>query len=106
MEITYTCSDQDLFFPQTWEGRIRLIDPDSGEMEVLARGSSFHIFFGRYINGYYLCIPNINVGTDLSNPADLDWNQEHLKACFPGLSEIDIISITRALEAASSYITI
>ncbi len=106
MEISYTCSDGDIFFPQTWEGKIRLINPAEGEMEVMAHGSCFHILCGRYVNGYYVCIPNINVGTDLSKPEDVFWNQEHLEACYPELSEIDVISITRALAAASCYIAI
>ncbi len=105
MEIPFTCTDNDLFFPQTWRGKIRLVDPLSGEMEVSARGSYFHIFCGRYCNGFYLCIPNINVGTDMAKPSDTFWNREHLENCFPSLSRVDIISITEALAAVDSYIS-
>ncbi len=100
MKIPYTCSDQDPLFPHTWEGQIIPIDPAAGEMEVTANGSFFHIICGRYLNGHYLCIPNINVGTDLSEPDDVFWNRAHLSACYPNLSETDIISITEALAVA------
>ncbi len=106
MEITFTCCNHDTNPPQKWEGHIYPIDPLFGEMRVTARGSAFHIFYGRYINGYYLCIPNINVGTDLANPSDVFWNREHLSACFPKLSKIDIISITEALATANEYLNI
>ena len=104
MEIPFTCTDPDTCFPQTWQGRIKLIDPLSGEMEVSARGSCFHIFCGRYCNGFYLCIPSINVGTGLAQLNDTLWNREHLECTFPTLSRIDIISITGALAAIGSCI--
>lgn len=105
MEIPFTCTDQDTYFPQTWRGKIRLIDPLSGEMEVSARGSYFHIFCGRYCNGFYLCIPNINVGTDLAALSNTFWNQEHLQSCFPDLPRADIVSIVSALAAIDSFIS-
>lgn len=105
MEIPFTCTDHDTYFPQTWHGKIRLADPLSGEMEVSARDSYFHIICGRYRNGFYLCIPNINIGTDLAALSDTYWNQEHLLRCFPNIPRADIISIVSALAAVDNYIS-
>lgn len=106
MELTFNCSNNDIFFPQTWEGRICILDPGSGEMEVSARGSLFHIICGHYRDGNYICIPNIHVGTSMADFSDTFWNREHLRNYYPDLSDVDIISITNALAVASSHMDI
>lgn len=106
MELTFTCSNLDAPFQKGWKGKLKILNPDTGEMVVTARGSYFHIFCGSYCNGHYLCIPNINVGTDLGPLDDTFWNEERLRQYFPKLSDVDIISITRALAAAKDYLNI
>ena len=51
------------------------------EVNVAARGSSFHLIFGSQINGMFLCIPNWNVGCELSRLSDRDWNMNSLRNC-------------------------
>ena len=48
------------------------------EVNVEARGSSFHLIFGSQVNGMFLCIPNWNIGCDLSRLSDRDWNMDSL----------------------------
>lgn len=48
------------------------------EVNVEARGSSFHMIFGSQINGMFLCIPNWNIGCELSRLSDRDWNMNSL----------------------------
>ena len=48
------------------------------EVNVEARGWSFHMIFGSQINGMFLCIPNWNVGCELSRLSDRDWNMSSL----------------------------
>ena len=105
MDMKFTCRQPDAPSTRTWEGRIHLINLAKGEMEVTARDSYFHIFCGKYCNGYYLCIPNINVGASLAPLDNTYWNQEHLEEAFPKLAEVDIISITQALAAAKDYLS-
>lgn len=48
------------------------------EVNVEARGSSFHLIFGSQVNGMFLCIPNWNIGVELSRLSDRDWNMNSL----------------------------
>lgn len=108
MELSFTCScaDDDVSSPHRWKGRIQILDPDSGEMDVSARGSLFHIICGRYRDGNYICIPNIDIGASMADFGDTFWNREHLRNCYPDLSKVDIISITQALAVAQDYLNI
>lgn len=48
------------------------------EAAVKARGCSFHMIFGDKINGMFLCIPNWNIGCELSSLSDQSWNLHSL----------------------------
>ena len=48
------------------------------DITVEARGFSFHLIFGNKVNGKFLCIPNWNVGCELSELRDRKWNTESL----------------------------
>lgn len=48
------------------------------DVVVMARGFSFHIIFGKYQNGWYLCIPALMYGCDLAHPNDTQWNIESM----------------------------
>jgi len=67
------------------------------EMDVSGRGSSFHIIFGRYINGNYLCIPGWNVGCELSGLTDTFWNTERIEK---QIGKVDAITVATALKEA------
>ena len=81
-------------------------NPDRNEFEVTARGSTFHLLVGKHAYGKYLCIPNWGIGTEISSLSDCFWNRERLEQDYPELSKVDIISIVKALEALSSYVTL
>lgn len=41
-------------------------------------GYSYLMIYGKYINGWYLCIPSKNLSFDLASPRDNAWNMESL----------------------------
>ena len=46
------------------------------EAVIESDGESFHIIYGLHNRGYYLVIPNWNVGCEMSDYKDLMWNRE------------------------------
>ncbi|MEQ8156519.1 MAG: DUF6618 family protein [Clostridiaceae bacterium] len=85
-----------------WTGSLKLkrnIHPY--EMEVSARGSYFHIIFGRHAYGNFLCIPNWDVGCELVDYSDTFWNTECLSK---QLKKVDAISVAQALAAVKQYL--
>lgn len=66
---------------KNWPGSIKPLNPqrEPHEFEITGRGSQFHVIIGTYSRGgYYLCIPNRSVGSDLAGPQDIFWNREQL----------------------------
>ena len=105
MELSYQCHSRSGMNPETWTGHIRLLQNTAPyEMKVNARGSCFHIVFGRYTYRNYISIPNWNIGTEISGLKDSFWNFEQLTSACPKLSPVDAISITNALATVSEYI--
>lgn len=104
MEISYECHGNPKMKPPKWEGSISLIRLTVPyEVEVSARGSTFHMIFGAHEYGNYLCIPNWNIGTELASLSDRFWNYERLTQ-YAGLAEIDAYSVVYALEKLSKLI--
>ncbi len=93
---------------EAWQGTIRLIrlNPPVFEAEVEARGSSFHILFGRHAYGNYIVIPNWNIGTELSRLSDVFWNTERLRQYGGKISRVDVCSISYALSELGKYINL
>lgn len=90
----------------SWEGIIRPIQIQHApyEVEVSARGSSFHLIVGCHSYGNYICIPDWNVGTELSALSDLFWNLEHLKNA--NLKKVDACSVAYAVMELSKYVSL
>ena len=85
-----------------WTGAIKLKrDSQPYEIEVSARGSYFHILFGRHAYGNFLCIPNWDVGCELVDYSDTFWNTERLTK---QLKKVDAISVAQALAAVRQYL--
>lgn len=104
MEITYECHGNPKMQPQKWEGSISLIQLTAPyEVEVSARGSTFHMIFGAHEYGNYLCIPNWNIGTEMASLSDRLWNYERLTQ-YSGLAEVDACSVVDALAKLSKLI--
>ena len=45
------------------------------KLKINGRGTYFHILAGRHKYGNYLCIPNHDVGCELSDFSDIFWNE-------------------------------
>ena len=41
-------------------------------------GNHYSVIFGRYVNGGFFSIPNLNVGGELGQFSDTFWNEESL----------------------------
>ena len=77
--ITFTCKGKGCS-PRQWEGSLEILQRGNPcEAELCARGSRFHLIVGKHSYGNYLCIPNWDVGTELSSLTDLFWNEERLR---------------------------
>ena len=83
MGFYYQCSDPDSN-EKSWTGHIRPLNINRNEFEVTAWG----------------------IGTEIASLSDCFWNRERLEQDYPELSKVDIISIVKALEALSSYVTL
>lgn len=90
----------------SWKGIIRPIQLQHApyEVEVSARGSFFHLIVGRHSYGNYICIPNWNVGTELSALSDLFWNQERLGNT--DLKKVDACSVAYAIMELSKHVSL
>jgi hypothetical protein len=88
----------------TWEGQIHpiQIEHQPYEVDVYARGSSFHMLIGSHAYGNFVCIPNWNVGSELAGLADTVWNGEHLHETT--LRRVDASSVVYALRELSKYL--
>ena len=90
--------------PEQWEGRIQIFKKgDPCEIVVTARGCYFHIIAGKHANGYYICIPNWNVGTELACFSDVFWNSERLEQ-YTELNKVDACTVATALDTMRDYL--
>ncbi len=89
---------------KAWMGEIIPIRLGQGpiEVEVTARGSYFHLVVGHHAYGNYICIPNWDIGTELSSLSDSFWNQERLSGTK--LKKVDACSIAYALLELSKHV--
>lgn len=66
------------------------------EMKMETLGCSFHLIIGKHENGYFLCIPNWGIGSDIGHLSSYTWNYERLST-YTSLEEIFVIAIAKAL---------
>lgn len=52
--------------------------PELKELEINGLGFYFHVFYGPHAGGYFICIPNWNIGSEMAGPCDVFWNVERL----------------------------
>lgn len=85
-----------------WDVSWELLDFEFNhhELRIRARGSSFDVVLGQYLSGYYLCIPAIGVGCNITFWSDVFWNTERL-SCL--LSETDAATIAAAINHYGNY---
>ena len=80
------------------------LDHPPYEMNLDARGYSFHLIFGNQVNGNFLCIPNWQFGCELADLDDKSWNMDFILHADSQLDYEDATAITWALSVVSSYI--
>lgn len=85
-----------------WNGvwEVLATETDFHELLIKGRGSSFDVVLGYYSSGYYLCIPEINVGCALGYWSDVFWNTERLSSL---ISETDAVTIATAINHYGYY---
>lgn len=95
--MEYLCIDQTGNRLKEWNGNIRLLRRgiNSCELEINGRGSYFHAIVGRHSYGNFICIPNHNVGCELSDYSDVFWNKERLSE---QLRKVDAVTVACALQ--------
>ena len=72
------------------------------EVKLYLKGGSYHLIFGRQINGWFLCIPNHRIGVELAHPSDRFWNKDSLEAA--GMTTNEASTIACALKELSLFI--
>ena len=103
MTITFECRTNGCS-PGNWSGTIRLLKTgDPCEAEVAAQGNRFHLITGKHAYGNYVCIPDWNIGTELSSLTDTFWNTERLQN-YSGLKKAEICTVVAALNAIADYV--
>lgn len=66
------------------------------EAIVESDGESFHIIYGLHSRGYYLVIPNWNVGCEMSDYKDIMWNRESISRT--GISKRQSLNIAQRIK--------
>lgn len=94
--MEYTCILRDGSRREAWTGSLILLGMGSGwyEAEINGRGTYFHILAGRHRYGNYLCIPNHDVGCELSDFSDILWNEQRI-SCL--LRKVDAVTVAAGL---------
>ena len=70
-------------------------------------GNSFHLIFGKQVNGRFLCIPNCFIGCELASYDDISWNEESLSEaaeCSHYIDYNDVSAICYAIKALKPYL--
>ena len=88
-----------------WRGRLRIVKIGNPcEAEVSAQGSRFHVIIGSYAYGYFVCIPDCNIGVELSYLTDDFWNREKLLRCT-SLNETEICTLLGAFHELANCLS-
>ena len=70
------------------------LDAQPYEISLSARGYRFHLIFGKQCHGNFLCIPDWNIGCELSYYNDIFWNEESLSSATESSGRIDYNDIS------------
>lgn len=81
----------------SWTSSISLFrhEADVYEAEISGRDSCFRVIVGIYVNGFYICIPGMGIGSELSVPEDVFWNYERLSR---SLGSVDATTVSEGLK--------
>lgn len=94
--MEYNCVIKHGCRKESWTGNLRIVDrrPGQCELEITGRGTYFHVIAGSQRNGNYICIPNHNVGSELSDFSDMFWNTERLSGL---MRKVDAVTVATGL---------
>lgn len=94
--MEYTCILRDGSRREIWTGKLTLLRwrPGWYEAEINGRGTYFHILAGRHKYGNYLCIPNHDVGCELSDFSDILWNEQRISGL---MRKVDAVTVAAGL---------
>lgn len=94
--MEFTCILRHGSCKECWTGKLTLLGklPGQYEAEINGRGTYFHILAGRHRYGNYLCIPNHDIGCELSDFSDIFWNEERLRSL---MRKVDAVTVATAL---------
>ena len=93
MIYDYTCT-RNQAKNGSWKGQVHLLTSTNPyELKVTARHSCFHVIYGTYAHGNFLCIPNLGIASEIAGLSDTFWNLERLTMRNSELSKTDAISI-------------
>ena len=90
--MLYSCSRRSDAGESSWESEIRILDYmlETFECRINGRGSSYHAIIGRYMNGYFICIPALGICSDLADYSDTFWNTERLEEYLPPVDAVTV----------------
>lgn len=72
------------------------------ETMISCEGFRYHLIYGQHSYGYYLVIPEWNIGCEMSDCNDTFWNTESLRKT--GLTERTVHKIVNTLKENGEYI--
>jgi hypothetical protein len=74
--MTFECFYRD----DVWEFQLNLLRTHEFYYDAIlsARGYSYHMIVGTHAYGAFLCIPNFNIGCEISTFDDVFWNCERI----------------------------
>ena len=103
MEFVCTAPEEEGEGRHRWMGEavVKSHSMCMAELFICGRGSCMDAVVGRYKNGQYICIPDLDTGCPLGRLTDTFWNRERLSRHMP---EADAITVANALEAVSEYL--
>lgn len=95
--MEFLCTNQTEKRKTHWTGVISVVKGDRKkcEFEIRSRGHYYHVIVGTHDFGHFVCIPNWDVGCELSDFSDLFWNSERLAKCF---RKTDAITVATAIK--------
>ena len=101
--MIFQCNTGRTVGKKIWTGEIRLLvhPPCHYEAVITARGTSFHVIAGKYQNGNYLCVPNMDLGCELSHFSDTFWNAERIRQHLD--NPVDVESLVCGIKALCNY---
>ena len=101
--MIFQCNTGRTVGKKTWTGDIRLLVYTYFHYEavITARGTSFHVIAGEYQNGNYLCVPNMDLGCELSHFSDTFWNAERIRQHLG--NPVDVESLVCGIKALCNY---